>query len=45
MDVNALRAIVTLVSFFVFVGIVLWAYSAKRKNDFDEAATALLRND
>jgi cytochrome c oxidase cbb3-type subunit 4 len=21
-----------------FIGIVLWAYSARRKNDFDEAA-------
>jgi cytochrome c oxidase cbb3-type subunit 4 len=33
-----MRSVVTLVSMATFIGIVLWAYSARRKNDFDEAA-------
>ena len=45
MEINTLRAIVTLASFFVFMGIVLWVYVGKRESDFDEAANALLRND
>ena len=32
------RSIITLFSMLTFIGIVLWAYSASRKNDFDEAA-------
>jgi cytochrome c oxidase cbb3-type subunit 4 len=35
-----LSAIVTVVSFVTFIGIVLWAYSRKRKSAFDEAANA-----
>jgi cytochrome c oxidase cbb3-type subunit 4 len=38
MDVNMLRAVITATSFVVFVGIVVWAYSAKSKRRFDEAA-------
>jgi cytochrome c oxidase cbb3-type subunit 4 len=38
MDINDLRVIVTVLSFVAFVGIVFWAYSRKRKRDFDEAA-------
>ena len=36
--VSDLRSVVTIVSMMTFIGIVLWAYSARRKNDFDEAA-------
>jgi cytochrome c oxidase cbb3-type subunit 4 len=32
------RSIVTLICLLAFVGIVIWAYSARRKSDFDEAA-------
>ena len=38
MDINDLRSIMTLVSFLTFVGIVLWAWSARRKPAFEEAA-------
>lgn len=38
MELSELRTIVTALSFFVFVGIVLWAYSGKQKARFDEAA-------
>lgn len=38
MDINDLRIFVTVAAFVTFVGIVLWAYSGKRKAAFDEAA-------
>lgn len=38
MDINDLRSLVTVLSFVAFIGIVVWAWSAKRKSSFDEAA-------
>ena len=38
MDINTIRSLVTVLSFAVFLGIVFWAWSAKRKPAFDEAA-------
>ncbi|HMM53790.1 MAG TPA: cbb3-type cytochrome c oxidase subunit 3 [Candidatus Desulfobacillus sp.] len=38
MDINDLRSIVTVLSFVTFVGIVLWAWSGRRRQAFDEAA-------
>ena len=38
MDVNDLRTVLLVLGFVSFVGIVLWAYSKRRRNDFDEAA-------
>jgi cytochrome c oxidase cbb3-type subunit 4 len=35
-----LHSIMTLIAFVTFIGIVVWAYSRKRKKDFDEAANA-----
>ena len=32
------RIVLTVLSFLVFVGIVAWAYSRRRRRDFDEAA-------
>jgi cytochrome c oxidase cbb3-type subunit 4 len=32
------RSIVTVLCMLTFIGIVVWAYSARRKSDFDEAA-------
>jgi cytochrome c oxidase cbb3-type subunit 4 len=45
MDINDLRSIITVVSFLVFIGIVCWAWSARRKKDFDEAARLPLDDD
>jgi cytochrome c oxidase cbb3-type subunit IV len=45
MDIDDLRVVVTVVSFIVFVGIVVWAYSRKRKRDFDEAAQLPFRGE
>ena len=38
MDLNDIRAWHTVVLLILFVGIVIWAYSKRRKRDFDEAA-------
>jgi cytochrome c oxidase cbb3-type subunit 4 len=38
MDVNTLRAIVTVAAFVSFVGIAWWAYSRSSRPRFDEAA-------
>ena len=36
--VSDARSVVTLICMSTFIGIVIWAYSAARKQDFDEAA-------
>ena len=38
MDVTVLRIVVTVASFVIFLGIVVWALSRRNKADFDEAA-------
>jgi cytochrome c oxidase cbb3-type subunit IV len=37
-DIETARIVVTVVSFAVFVGIVLWAYGSRRRARFDDAA-------
>lgn len=38
MGYHDLRALITVVMFVMFIGIVIWAWSRKRKDDFNEAA-------
>jgi cytochrome c oxidase cbb3-type subunit IV len=38
MDLNTLRILVTIVSFIVFVGIVIWVWRNRNTKDFKEAA-------
>jgi cytochrome c oxidase cbb3-type subunit IV len=38
MDINTIRIAVTVFSFVVFIGILLWAYSSGVRKGFDEAA-------
>jgi cytochrome c oxidase cbb3-type subunit 4 len=38
MDINTLRGLSTLFLLLAFLGLVFWAYSGKRKKEFDEAA-------
>ena len=38
MDINDLRGLSTLFLMMAFIGVCFWAYSAKRKNAFEEAA-------
>jgi len=41
MDTSTLlHSIMTVIAFVTFIGIVVWAYSRKRKSAFDEAANA-----
>jgi len=45
MDAGDWRGIFTIVMFLMFIGICIWAYSRKRKQDFDEAAQLPLDDD
>ncbi|MGI9335915.1 MAG: cbb3-type cytochrome oxidase subunit 3 [Gammaproteobacteria bacterium] len=45
MDVGLVQSIWTVVALVVFVGIVIWAYSGKRKQDFERAARMPLEDD
>lgn len=38
MDINEIRSWFTLLMIIIFVAIVVWAWSRKRKQDFHEAA-------
>lgn len=38
MDINTLRILVTIASFGVFVGIVVWVWRRRDTTDFEEAA-------
>ena len=38
MDINDLRSLFTVVTFAMFIGIVWWTYSGRRKQAFEEAA-------
>lgn len=38
MDINDLRAAFTVIMFVMFIGIVFWAWSNKRRGAFSEAA-------
>jgi cytochrome c oxidase cbb3-type subunit 4 len=42
MDINDLRSITTVLLFLGFIGIVVWAYSSKRKASFDAVAKSVL---
>ena len=38
MDIGTVRGLITLALMLAFVGLVIWAYSKRRKADFDEMA-------
>jgi cytochrome c oxidase cbb3-type subunit 4 len=44
-NMNLMREAVTLVSFAAFLGIVIWAWSGRRKSQFDAAARIPLDED
>lgn len=45
MDMNTFRGLETAALLVLFIGLVIWAYSSKRKKDFDEAANLPLTED
>lgn len=38
MDINTLRGLATIFAMVAFLSVCWWAYSARRKTSFDEAA-------
>jgi cytochrome c oxidase cbb3-type subunit 4 len=36
--INLIRTVVTVASFVIFLGLMAWAWSARRKSDFEQAA-------
>ncbi|NLS12569.1 cbb3-type cytochrome c oxidase subunit 3 [Vibrio sp. SM6] len=45
MDFGTIHSIYTVILFSSFIGIVLWAYSKKRKASFDEAANLVFADE
>ena len=45
MDINAIRAGITVAALITFLGIVAWAWSSRRRDDFEAAARLPLDED
>lgn len=45
MSIGTLSGIITAILIVVFIGIVIWAWSGRRKQDFDEAARLPLEDE
>ncbi|MEL6868265.1 MAG: CcoQ/FixQ family Cbb3-type cytochrome c oxidase assembly chaperone [Pseudomonadota bacterium] len=45
MDMGLIRGVISALVFALFIGIGLWSYSSKRKDDFDDAAVLPLVDD
>ena len=45
MDINHVRGLLTAVLLFAFIGLCIWAWSARRKAEFDAAAAMPLEED
>jgi cytochrome c oxidase cbb3-type subunit 4 len=45
MDINTLRGLLTAVLLFAFVGLCIWAWSNRRKADFEAVAALPLEED
>jgi cytochrome c oxidase cbb3-type subunit 4 len=45
MDIGTARGLITLALMLAFLGLVIWAYSKRRKADFDEMAQLPLEDD
>jgi cytochrome c oxidase cbb3-type subunit 4 len=45
MDLNDIRGLLTAVLLFSFVGLWIWAWSSRRKADFDASAALPLEED
>jgi cytochrome c oxidase cbb3-type subunit 4 len=45
MDINTLRSIVTVATFIIFLGIMVWAWSSRNAASFEEAAQLPFKQD
>ena len=42
MEVEWMRSMMTVIAFATFIAIVAWAWSARKRGDFDQAAHSIL---
>jgi cytochrome c oxidase cbb3-type subunit 4 len=45
MDIGSLRALITVILFVAFISLWIWAWSSKRRADFEQAARLPLDED
>jgi len=45
MDINDFRGLLTAILFLAFIGLCVWAWSSRRKSDFDAIAALPLEED
>lgn len=45
MDMEWMRSAMTVVAFATFIGIVMWAWGSRKKDDFEAAARSVLVED
>ncbi|HLU62868.1 MAG TPA: cbb3-type cytochrome c oxidase subunit 3 [Gammaproteobacteria bacterium] len=45
MDINTFRGVLTAILLVAFIGLWIWAWSSKRRKDFDEAARLPFRDE
>lgn len=45
MDIGTLRGLLTALLLLLFIGVVAWAFSRRRRGEFDEAAQLPLQDD
>lgn len=43
--ISFIQSVWTILAFVIFIGIVVWAWSSRRKGDFDKAARMALDDD
>ena len=44
MDMEWIRSGMTVIAFVTFIGIVTWAWSSRKRNDFEVAARSILED-
>jgi cytochrome c oxidase cbb3-type subunit 4 len=45
MDINIIRGVLTIILIIAFLGLVVWAWSSKRKDTFDKLSQMPLEED
>jgi len=45
MDINTIRGVLTIILMIAFLGLVVWAWSSKRKETFDKLSQMPLEED
>ncbi len=45
MDINDMRVLITVLAFIAFIAIVVWAWSGRRREEFEQAARLALDDD